>query len=203
MFRALVLAVALAAALGGVEVLVEPDDTLDVDQPEALAEQTLQEELMGEDAAAAPRLTTGDGQTLVPGRATPVVGPDPIAVELLWDRYRTVLVVGAGRGRTRPAWVATFAAKSGRLAVAYRAVAFRDAQGLLHLDARRAIITGPMAREWSPDSFAIIPPAGIATIDDQNRGNQGTLSRTIEPSTDSAEYQRLLGVVQAAVANNG
>ena len=94
-----------------------------------------------------------------PGRAAPVAPAKPVAIEFSWDGYRTVVVVGEGVGLMRPAWVATYETPyltgtaanlvlpvlalwgySQPLAVAYRAQAFLDAQGRLHIDPRKAEI---------------------------------------------------------------
>jgi hypothetical protein len=125
-------------------------------------------------------------------------------------------------GTLRPAWVATYEISPQeildtppirvivglfgyqpelppppRLVVAYRAQAFLDAAGDLHIDARQAVIAGPQADAWSPDSFVIRADGTLATEDDNGNGNAGIIERRISPPDDG--YRRLLTDAQVAV----
>lgn len=135
----------------------------------------------------------------IPGREQPASLPDPVALTFVWDDYRTRVVVApatTGKGLRSPAWVVTYSMDD-QVVVAYRATAFRDKTGLLHIDARNAIITGPRRSEWSPDSFSIAPDGSIQAIDDKNRGNGGTVTETVQPQDPA--YRRMLLIAMAIV----
>ncbi len=158
-----------------------------------------------------------------PGRVAPVAPAKQLAIEFSWDGYHTLVVVGDGVGLMRPAWVATYEAPvvlSGDtanlavplaglfgyhrpLAVAYRAQAFLDAQGRLHIDARKAVISGPQAGQWFADSFRFVltNPATVETIDDQDSSNQGTVDCVIDPAVDPALFDILQTRVQVLVGD--
>lgn len=136
---------------------------------------------------------------MVPGRELPAAMPDPVAITFKWDEYITRIVVAppvSGKGLRAPAWVVTYDLED-HVQVSYRATAFRDKDGRLHIDARRAIITGPRHDEWSPDSFAIEADGTVHAIDDANRGNGGNVTETVN-AKDSA-YKRLLLIAMAIV----
>jgi hypothetical protein len=159
----------------------------------------------------------------LPGGLPAAEAAAPAAYLFTWDQYRTLVVVGEGQGRHRPAWVATFAATAeaaaeggvGRLdaprdghppaaawpraLVAYRALAYRDARGRTHIDARRSLLAGAQAGSWSPDSFLITPPGRVDTIDDdpEHPGHQGRLELTIPP--DGEPYRELRQRAELAV----
>ena len=116
---------------------------------------------------------------VAPGRADPVAPTSPFAFEVDWDDYRTLIVVEPGRELRRPAWVATRHKGADDLAVAYAGTAFLDARGDLHIDCRGAHISGPMADQWSPDSFAIEDGGHVRIIDDADRGNPGRVAESI------------------------
>ena len=80
--------------------------------------------------------------------------------------------------------------------VGYRATSFRDARGRTHVDARRAEVSGPLADEWSPDSFAF-GARKLWTCDDAQRGHQADIGETIPAATRGADYRALLRQVQA------
>jgi len=159
-----------------------------------------------------------------PGRAMPAAPAKPMAIEFTWEHYRSVVVIGEGVGQIRPAWVATYEAPVAvpgltlldpvlglfgyrdsatvpveKLAVAYRAQAFLDAAGRVHLDARLAVISGPQADQWSPDSFIFTLPDKVETVDDNNSANAGLIERIVEPAKDAALYQSMLTKVQVVV----
>lgn len=119
----------------------------------------------------------------------PAAAPAPaMAYSFAWDEYRTIAVIGDGVGMHRPAWIVTWAAQQlrhqrapveilpsleerlpdrwPRHLVAYRALAYRDARGRVHLDGRGALLSGPMAQDWSPDSFLFGPDGRVDTVDD-------------------------------------
>jgi hypothetical protein len=135
---------------------------------------------------------------VIPARSQAVGRPPAVAIRFDWDDYQTLVVVGpdVGKAHRTSAWVVTYTPE-GKVTVAYRAAAFRDAAGLIHIDARRAIITGPMADDWSPDSFAIAPDGTVYAIDDQNRTNTGKVIERIEAS--SPAYREVMAVAVATV----
>jgi hypothetical protein len=140
------------------------------------------------------------GSTL-PGREAPAALPEPVAVTFKWDgdENLTRVVVGpacSDKGMRAPAWIVTYDLQD-HVQVAYRGVAFRDKNGLLHIDSRHAIITGPRSAEWSPDSFAINEDGTVQTIDDENRANGGTVTETVK-AKDST-FRRLLTIAIAIV----
>lgn len=128
-----------------------------------------------------------------PGHETPAAPAERCVLRFDWDTYRTLVVVGEGAGRLRPAWVATF--EAGAFIVGYRATAFRDARGRLHIDARRASDVGPKAGSWIPDSFAF-GQARLWTLDDQGSGHSAAMG---ERSADPAAWAKALAEIQALV----
>jgi hypothetical protein len=131
-------------------------------------------------------LAAGDGAP--PGRASVAGATTAQAWTVRWDTYRTWIVVGPAAGRTAPAWIVTWNVDTPEvtgLAVAYRATAYVGEDGWIHCDAREARIAGPLANNWSSDSFAIHPDGRVRTIDDQDRGHAGTVERQV-PTDDPA-----------------
>ncbi len=152
-----------------------------------------------------------------PGSVEPAAPAEPQAVIFLWDHYRSVAVVGEGVGLRRPAWIGTWdltpvtspvpppiqvlAGLFGYthpiteppLAVAYRALAWRDDQGRLHLVAKGSALAGPQADAWSPDSFVVDGPV-VFSEDDQQATQQGRVVETVFPP--SAAYQTHLLMIQ-------
>lgn len=112
-----------------------------------------------------------------PGRAEPVAASPAFTCRIRWDvadeDYVSLLVVEEGEGLRRPAYVATFKRDGPAIQVAYTGTAFRDAAGTVHIDCRKAHITGPAAHHWSADSFAIAGNGQVEAIDDADRGNVG------------------------------
>jgi hypothetical protein len=130
-----------------------------------------------------------------PGRAVPSLASGSFACEVEWDDYMTLIVVEEGVSTRRLAWVATRHREAKELAVAYAGTAFVDERGDIHIDCRNAFLTGPMADQWSPDSFAIEPGGRVRIIDDAERGNPGRLvdrvpARKQEAGPLDAEYRR-------------
>ena len=179
-------------------VLVVPDPEL---TPDADAEVTL--------APAAA--------SLLP--AVPFAPAKPAAWIVRWDRYRTLIVIDASAGRVKSAWVATMTMVAeriptpggeevvlgkGQVVVAYRAITFRDKDGALHVDSRHAFKSGPMAENWSPDSFTIGTDRMVAAQDDspEHPPNVGEVEREVDAATDPAEYRRLLFTAQGLVQGN-
>ena len=163
-------------------------------------------------------------QAAEPSDAVPAAPAKPMAIEFAWETYRSVVVIGEGVGQMRPAWVATYDAPIvvpglslidpvlglfgyhkadsppvETLVVAYRAQAYLDAAGRVHLDARKAVISGPQSDQWSPDSFIFTLPNKVETVDDNDSANAGTIERIIEPTKDATLYQSLLTKVQVVV----
>ena len=162
-------------------------------------------------AGAAAALAGGDG----PGRAVPAAPAPPGAWRVDWggnDPHRSWIVVSASAstavGRLRPAWVMTYEpAPNGEwlLSVAYPAVAYIGQDGALHIQARqpmgdpdrlrepRAILNGPRASSWWPDSFRIAADGAVQAQDQQPLGavNLGTVSEQIDPAIQTDAYDRL------------
>lgn len=157
-----------------------------------------------------------------PGVAPVAAAAEPAAYLFTWDQYRTLVVVGEGLGRRRPAWVATYAAKRGaavqakvgmlaapadgqppkawpRPVISYRALAYADAKGRIHLDARRSLVAGPLAGEWIPDSFMLTLPQQVDTIDDEpsHPGHRGAIELVVPAGSDA--YRDLRQRVEVAV----
>ncbi len=145
------------------------------------------------DSVAAP-VFPGD---VVPGRDVPTTAADSGAWHIRWDDYTSWIVVGDGSGMLRPAWVVTYDLAD-NVAVAYRAVAYRDKAKNLHIDARRAIIAGPMRESWSPDSFALTPDGKVYTVDDRNHNNTGSVTEIVAASAKEA-FRRLRAIANAFV----
>lgn len=148
-----------------------------------------------------------------------------VAVEFTWEEYHSLVVVGDGVGLIRPAWVATYeqpVMPSGvsqllapvfgmfgyrddpapeKLAVAYRAQAWMDAQGRMHIDARSAVLAGPQAENWSPDSFIFTLPATVETVDDEDRANRGTVTRVVDPLQAPDLFRELQTKAQVVVGD--
>ena len=155
----------------------------------------------------------------------PVGQPKPMAIEFTWDDYTSVVVVGDGIGQFRPAWVATYekpvvsgsllgifrpvlglfgyaeAVQAPPLAVAYRAQAWLDAQSRLHIYAKSAVIVGPQAHQWSPDSFIFTFPERVETVDDNASENHGRIDRLVDAAAQAAVYQTLITRVQVLVGD--
>ncbi len=135
---------------------------------------------------------------VIPARSQAIGPAQAMAWRFDWDDYQTLVVVSphGGKARRSTAWVVTYD-REGKVSVAYRAVAFRDAAGLIHIDARRAIVSGPLANEWSPDSFAFAPDGTVYAIDDYNRANTGKITEHIR--ADAANFRQVLAVAVATV----
>ena len=131
-----------------------------------------------------------------PGLETPTAAAEALVLRFDWDSYKSVVVVGTGVGMVKPAWVATF--EEGKFVVAYRASAFRDARGRLHIDARNSVDVGPQSQGWSPDSFAIGHKL-LWSLDDRASGHSAEMGELIPATTDQALWQRELLRVQALV----
>ncbi len=135
-----------------------------------------------------------------------LLGPErqvlaPGAWWIRWEDYRTVVVLDVGGGQIRPAWVATYDVASGALVVAYRAQACLDPDGTLRIDARQAVISGPQAWQWSPDSFLIGGDRQVITFDDNpgHANNHGEVERMIDGRKDTEKYRTILRMVIALV----
>ena len=129
-------------------------------------------------------------EVIQPGREAPATTAHEGVIEFSWNSYRTVIVIAPGSGTLRLGYVLTFQ-DGGDLQVAYRAAIYRDRHGVLHADARNALITGPVSAQWSPDSFAIFASGQVVTLDDHGSSEHGSVVRLIDP-TDAAEYTKAL-----------
>ena len=160
----------------------------------------------GAGTVGAGDLAAGDGEALdrgappVPGHDPPVAPAAACVLRFDWDTYRTVIVVGVGVGMVKPAWVTTF--EKGLFIVGYRATAFRDVRGRLHIDARRARDVGPNAENWVPDSFAFGHKL-LWTLDDQGNGHSSDMGTVVqaaaEPAVWLAELQRVQALIEGGL----
>lgn len=139
------------------------------------------------------------GAPPMPGAEAPAAPTEPCVLRFAWDRYRTIIVVGEGAGMVRPAWVSTWDLASGAWQVAYRANAFRDARGRLHIDARRSRDVGPESEGWSPDSFAF-GDTRMWTVDDRGSDHSAPMgefkTREADPAGWSAALQEVLTLLE-------
>jgi hypothetical protein len=139
-----------------------------------------------------------------PGREKPATAAAPVAFTVSWgnqQKCHSLVVVGKPVGLLRPAYVVTFMDDTGRMAVAYQALAFRDAKGVLHIDARHAIVDGPQARQWSPDSMAIFATGEVHTRDDSNPAEVGVVTSVACPNqaAQAGRYRHMLDLALAMV----
>jgi hypothetical protein len=83
------------------------------------------------------------------------------------------------------------------------AQAYYDKDGILHIDARRARLSGIMASNWSPDSFAISPTKEVSSRDDDptHPSNSGEVEKEV-PAEQRDEYRRLMFTAQTLVEGN-
>jgi hypothetical protein len=156
--------------------------------------------LLAASAAAEEPVPGGKAQfaTILPGREQPAAPAPVLAYRFRWDDYVTLVVIAdEGQGLRRPAWVVTYD-RGEQVVVGYRATAFADGAGNVHIDARKAIIAGPKREEWSPDSFAFTRDGKVLTIDDANRANTGELIETTLAGQGDV-YRTLLGIAMAIV----
>ncbi|MCS6970903.1 MAG: hypothetical protein RMM29_04085 [Planctomycetota bacterium] len=141
-------------------------------------------------------LAAGEAQPPRPGRERPAAPAEPALARFAWDEYETLVVVGEGVGLVRPAWVVTW--QRGELQVGYRATAFRDAAGRLHIDGRQARCVGPLADRWSPDSFAFADGA-VWTLDDIGNGHRAATPPPQPATVDRERWRQALLLAQAIV----
>jgi hypothetical protein len=127
--------------------------------------------------------------TVVPGRESPATAAHECVIRVAWNNYHTLIVVAPGQGVLRPGFVLTYQ-DSGDLQVAYRAAVYRDRHGVLHADARGAMIVGPSAASWSPDSFAIFASGLVVTLDDHGSSERGMVTRSV--ALGEKDYQPML-----------
>jgi hypothetical protein len=115
-----------------------------------------------------------------PGRVAPskqiASGTRSVDWTFLFDgevhHVHTDIAIDPGDGLRRPAHVSTFD-DQGNLLVQYDGTAFLDKDGIAQVDARNSAITGPMADQWSPDSFAIDQYGYMHSLDDQLQTGSG------------------------------
>jgi hypothetical protein len=84
----------------------------------------------------------------------------------------TTITVDGGDGLRRPAHVATYD-DQGNLLVTYDGTAYLDHDGIAQVDGRNGNVSGPMADQWSPDSFAIDQYGYMHSLDDQLQTGSG------------------------------
>lgn len=153
-----------------------------------------------------------------PEIAQPHAPAKPGALILRWDRYRTLVAIDTSAGLLKPCWVVTLTTMPeqiptlrgpvtlarGQVVVAYRAQAYYDKDGILHIDARRARLGGIMAGNWSPDSFAITPAKEVSSRDDDptHPSNSGEVEKEVPAETQRDEYRRLMFTAQSLVEGN-
>lgn len=218
-WRAVVLAVGLTVAVAAVEANV-PDDEAGHQEPGFQFELVVQPE---DQNAASPDRPMGSN---APGQAAPATAVASQAIIIVWDTWRTVVVIGDGVGVQRPAWVATYYRDAAAIKrdpnllaqakrrgfdptrheamplVAYRALAFTDAQGRLHIDARKAVIGGALSGSrsaWIPDSFMVTPPTSVLTMDDEESHPPNTGEVTERIPGGSPRFRELYALILLAV----
>jgi hypothetical protein len=133
-----------------------------------------------------------------PGLETPVAAADPCVLNFDWDEYHTTIVVGDGVGMVRPAWVATYELSPRRFIVGYRATAYRDARGRLHINAHQSTDVGPRSEEWSPDSFAFGSKL-LWAMDDRGQGQSASMGTTVSAASDPTTWHQALLQIQGLV----
>ncbi|MFM2091047.1 MAG: hypothetical protein RLZZ127_1536 [Planctomycetota bacterium] len=159
-------------------------------------------------AAADPQPAAG------PGRSVPATAAPAAAWRIDWaGENRSWIVVAPGFGRVQPAWVATYevAGDTESYQVAYPALAWRDADGVIHIAAPAARVVGPRAfdeggqRRWWPDSFAIHPDGRVEAQDNQPDApiNPGRVIETVDPAADPAAWRARRNEVAAQAGNQG
>ena len=169
--------------------------------------------LLGDDVEEPTR----NGRAL-PAAQVPHSPAKPAAYIIRWENYRTLIVVDGSSGLIRPAWIVTMSTApeqiatqrgpvvlaKGQVVVAYRGQAFRDKEGVLHVDAGRAHLVGPMAKAWSPDSFAIGEDRMVSTQDDnpEHPPNAGEVEKSVFSETHKDEYRQMLLMAQAIIEGN-
>jgi len=118
-----------------------------------------------------------------PGRAIPHALAEPATYDVLWNdghgrSWRTrIRILADGDGLRRSADIATREADASLDQVFYRGTAFRGSDGRLHIDAREAIVSGPFAHDWSPDSFAIADDLSVVIQDDRHDASSGHVTQ--------------------------
>lgn len=184
---------------------VVPDPLLDLVIPEVL--------LLNEDDPMAV------DDVVEPPEIAPAHSPaKPGALILRWDRYRSLIVIDHSAGLLKPCWIVTLATMPenvptprgvvtiarGQVVVAYRGQAYYDKDQVLHIDARRARLSGIMAGDWSPDSFAITPAKEVSSRDDNptHPSNAGEVEKEVSAETQREEYRRLMFTAMAIVEGN-
>jgi len=218
---------ALLLALSVVSVAAAAEPEAPAGEEAGHQEPGVQRDLIEVDGdAAQPGLNRPVGMD-APGHADPAASVPPQALILTWDTWRTVVVIGAGVGVQRPAWVATYYRDAAVLErdpdllaqakrrgfdpvhfdamplVAYRALAFADQLGRLHIDARKAVIGGALSgarSAWIPDSFMITPPNAVLAMDDEE-SHQAYPGRVLERiPQDQPRFRELYAQMLLAVA---
>jgi len=115
-----------------------------------------------------------------PGRVTPSKQIPAGTREVDWTfsfdgevhHVHTTIAIDDGSGLRRPAHVSTYD-DQGNLLVQYDGNAYLDKDGIAEVDGRNSTITGPMADQWSPDSFAIDQYGYMHSLDDQLQTGSG------------------------------
>lgn len=137
----------------------------------------------------APVAAAGDR---APGRAMPSLAAPAGAWHFKWNdlfqQHESWVIIEAGEGTRRPAWVATFT-EAGEWEVAYCGRAYLDQLGFLHVDSRGARCEGPLAKDWSPDSISIAPGGQVSLLDDCNRPSRGQVFASLTPERSSADVE--------------
>lgn len=89
------------------------------------------------------------------------------------QQYRSEITLEPDATAPTAALVVTRDRQSGQELVRYRTRAVRIGGGTLLLDAEGAAVSGPLASDWSPDSFSIAKDGQVITQDAHNSPGEG------------------------------
>jgi hypothetical protein len=94
--------------------------------------------------------------------------------EAVWAEYRTTFVVKSATGTHGIMLLTT---SWGRTSVNYEAPVVCDADGMLHIDGKDAIVAGPGKGGYTPDSFTLLPKGGVLEqFDTSGHHTKGTFT---------------------------
>lgn len=117
------------------------------------------------------------------GRTMPRTPADAGAWRYRWSNGRTcAIAIMPTPGVVQEARVVE-REPDGRLIVRYLAAAARDAQGTLEIAAMHALLSGPRAGDWAPESMAVPRQGRMELVDDG--GSRQTAEPVLDPTATS------------------